>query len=81
MCMYSIMIGTFLMNSLLVLVLFYSGANRSFVSQSVSKDFVMALGMLDCPLRVPIANEHKVSTLSIFVIILWRRSLCPTRLT
>lgn len=49
------------MNSLPDLVLFDSGASRYF-----SRKFDISLGDLECPLRVSIANEHKVSTSSIF---------------
>ena len=43
----NIIIGTFLVNSLHVLVLFDSSSSRSFVSQSLSRDFDMTLGELE----------------------------------
>ena len=60
------MIGTFLVNSLSPLMLFDSSVSWSFVSQSFGRDVDMNLGQLDCPLRVPIANEHRVSALVVF---------------
>ena len=60
------LIGTFLVNSLPALVLFDSGASRTFVSQSFSRGFDMILGELECPLRVSIANEHGISASSVF---------------
>lgn len=56
--MFVILIGTFLVNSFPALALFNLGASRSFVSHSFNKDFVMALGVLECLLRVSIANEQ-----------------------
>ncbi|CAH1418425.1 unnamed protein product [Lactuca virosa] len=58
--------GTFLVNSLPALVLFDSGASRSFVSQTFSREFKVPVGELECPLRVSIANEHGVSASSIY---------------
>ena len=54
------------MNSLPVLVLFDLGASRSFVSQTFSRDFIMPVGELECPLRVSIANENGVSASSVY---------------
>ena len=60
MLIFMILLGTFLVNSLHALVLFDSGASQSFVSQSFSRSFDMALGELECPLRVSISNEHGI---------------------
>ena len=54
------MVSTFLVNSFPALVLFDSRASRYFVSRSFSREFVLPLGELECPLRVSIANEHGV---------------------
>lgn len=54
------------MNSLPALIIFDLGAIRSFLSQSFSRDFDMVIGELECSLRVSIANEHKVSSSSVF---------------
>ena len=54
------------MNSLPALVLFDSGASRSFVSQSFSRECSVLVGELECLLRVFIANEHGVSTSLIY---------------
>ena len=48
------------------MVLFDSGASRSFVSQSFSREFSAPVGELECPLRVSIANEHGVSASSVY---------------
>ena len=54
-CLYiDALIGTFLVNSLHALVLFDSGASRSFVSQSFCREFDMTIGELECLLRVSI---------------------------
>ena len=54
-------IGTFLVNGMTFHVLFDSGATRSFVSLSLSKKFRDALGTLDTPLMVEIADDRTVS--------------------
>ena len=54
------------MKYLHALVLFDSGASRSFVSQSFSREFSVPAGELECPLRVSIANEHEVSSSSVY---------------
>ena len=54
------------MNSFPDLVLFDSGASRSFVSQSFSSEFSVPVGELECPLRLSIANEHGVSASSVY---------------
>ena len=54
------------MNSLPALVLFDSGASRSFVSQTFSRGFSVPIDDLECPLRVSIANEHGVSASSVY---------------
>ena len=56
----------FLVNSFPALVLFRLGASRSFFSQLFSKEFAMPLGDLDCPFRVSIVNEHRVSASSVY---------------
>lgn len=56
------LLGTFLLKSLLDLMLFQSGTSRSFVSQSFGRAFDMNLRDLECPLRVYLANEERVST-------------------
>ncbi|KAJ9566564.1 hypothetical protein OSB04_002530 [Centaurea solstitialis] len=50
--------GTFLVNSLPALVLFDSGASKSFVSSSFCKGFTNVMGRLDKPLKVEIAAEE-----------------------
>ena len=60
------MLGTFLVNSLPALVLFESGASRSFVSQSFCREFALLIEELECLLRVSITNEHRVSAISIY---------------
>lgn len=64
--MFMFLIGTFLLNSLHALLLFDSGAIHSFVSQSFSMRFNMTLGELECKLQISIANEHRISTSSVF---------------
>lgn len=64
--MIMILLGIFLVNSLLALMLVDSGANHSFVSQPFSMSFNISLGDLECPLQVFIANEQEVSALSIY---------------
>ncbi|KAJ9537107.1 hypothetical protein OSB04_029840 [Centaurea solstitialis] len=56
-----VVIGTFLVNIRPTLVLFDSGASRSFVSQSFCKEFDQVLGDLDSPLTVEIADEKILS--------------------
>ena len=46
------------MNDILAMVLFDSGATRSFVSLALSKRFSRAPGELDCPLDVEIADDR-----------------------
>ena len=60
------LLGMFLMNSLPALVLFESGSSWSFVSWSFSREFVLPMGDLECPLQVSIANEHGDSDSSIY---------------
>ena len=55
------LLGTFLVNSLPILVLYDSGASRYFVSRSFGRQFRFPLRELECLLRVSIANEHGVS--------------------
>ena len=52
----------FLVNSLHDFMFFDSGASQSFVSQSFSREIVLPIGELECPLRVSIIHEHGVST-------------------
>ena len=54
------------MNDIPVLVLFDSGATRSFVSLALSKRFSESSGMLDCPLEVEIADERSVRASMVF---------------
>ena len=56
----------FLVNSLPALVLFDSGASRSFVSLTFSMEFGVPMDEFECSLRVSIANEHKVSASSVY---------------
>ena len=49
--------GTFPVNSLPALVLFDTGATKSFVSLSFCKNFSLVKGRLDEPLEVVIADE------------------------
>ena len=80
MLMFMILLGNFLVNSLSGLLLFDSGASRSFVSQSFSRSFNVSLGELECLLRVSITNEHESSTFSIFRIAFWRFLGCLNRM-
>ena len=48
------------MNDISALVLFDSGATRSFVSLALSKRFGGAPGVLDCPLDVEIVDDRTV---------------------
>lgn len=48
------------------LVLIESDVSRLFVLLSFRRNFYVAFGVLECPLRISIANKHKVSTTSIF---------------
>ena len=66
MIMFMILLGTFLVNSFLDLVLFDSSASRSLVSQSFSRGFDMPIGELECPLQISIANKHRVSASSVY---------------
>ena len=50
-------LGSFLVNGISALLLFDSGATRSFVSLALSKRFARALGELDCPLDVKIGDD------------------------
>ena len=53
-------IELFLVNDISTLVLFDSGATRSFVSLALSKNFVRAPGVLDSPLDVEIVDDRTV---------------------
>ena len=53
-------LGSFLVNRISALVLFDSGATRSFVSLAFNKRFVDALKELDCPLEVEIVDDRHV---------------------
>ncbi|KAL7593210.1 hypothetical protein Lser_V15G34740 [Lactuca serriola] len=55
-----VVIGSFLVNNIHALVLFDSGATRSFVSLVLSNRFVGAPGELDCPLDIDIADDRSV---------------------
>ncbi|KAL7592191.1 hypothetical protein Lser_V15G35285 [Lactuca serriola] len=65
---------SFLVNNISALKLLDSGATRSFVSLVLSKRFAGALGELDCPLDVKIADDrcvrvarvHRGCTLQLF---------------
>ena len=48
------------MNGISALVLFDFGATRSFVSLTLIKRFVDAMGELEYPLEVEIADDHHV---------------------
>ena len=52
--------GSFSVNGISAMVLFDSGATRSFVSLALSKRFSRAPGELDCPLEVEIADDRTV---------------------
>ncbi|XP_052624820.1 uncharacterized protein LOC128132335 [Lactuca sativa] len=52
--------GSFSVNDIPAMVLFDSGATRSFVSLVLSKRFSRAPGELDCPLEVEIADDRTV---------------------
>ena len=53
-------IGSFLVNDISAMILFDSGATRSFVSLALSKRFSKAPGELDCPLDIEIADDRTV---------------------
>lgn len=61
-----IVLGTFLVNFVLVLVLFDSDAIRSFVSVSFCRGFIIAYETLDQPLKVGIVVDPTVSTFEIY---------------
>lgn len=65
MLMFVFLIYTFLVNSLLSLVLFDLGASWSFVSHPFFRDFDMIVGELEFLLRASIANEHQIYALSV----------------
>ena len=66
MLMFTLLIGSFLMNSLPTLVFFDSGASKSFVSLSFSRAFDMNLREPKCLFAgFCIANEHEISALSV----------------
>ena len=54
------LLGSFLVKDIYSLVLFDSGATRSFVSLALSKRFAGAPRELDCPLDVEIADDLSV---------------------
>ena len=53
-------IGSFLVNNISALVLFDSGAIRSFVTLALSKRFSRASGERDCPLNVEIVDDRTI---------------------
>ena len=53
-------VGTFLVNSVPALVLFDSGASRSFISLAFSQHISISREVLSRPLRVSITDERKV---------------------
>ena len=53
-------VGTFLVNSVPALVLFDSGASRSFVSSAFSQHISVSREALSRPLRVSIAKERVI---------------------
>ena len=53
-------IGSFLVDDISTLVLFDSGATRSFLSLALSKRFFGAPGELDCPLDVEIVDDRTI---------------------
>ena len=55
----------FVVNGIHVLVLFDSGATRSFMSLALSKKFDIDPGALDFPLEVEIVDDHTVSALRV----------------
>ncbi|XP_052622888.1 uncharacterized protein LOC111885268 [Lactuca sativa] len=56
--------GSFLVNDISAMVLFDSGATRSFVSLALRKRFSRASGELDCPLYVEIVDDRTGSNLT-----------------
>ena len=60
-----ICVGTFLVSSVPALVLFDSGASRSFVSVAFSQHISIHREALDRPLRVSIAYERAVYALDV----------------
>ena len=60
------MLGTFLVDSVPALVLFDTGASRSFVSHAFSHRLSSALKALGYELEVEIASDRKVTTYSVF---------------
>lgn len=61
-----LLLGTFLVNFVRALVLFHSGASRSFVLSSFCRGFNIAREALSWPLRISIANDHAVSATDIY---------------
>lgn len=61
-----VIVGTFLVNSMPALVLFYSRASHSFVSLRLSKNFNHAIGNLDHPLRVEIVDDRMINALKFY---------------
>lgn len=59
-------IGSFSVNNISAMVLFDSGATRSFVSLALSKRFSRAPGELDCPLEVEIADDRTVRVARVY---------------
>ena len=59
-------VGTFLVNSVPALVLFDSGASRSFVSLAFSQHISVSREPLSRPLRVSIANDRVISATEVF---------------
>ena len=62
---YLLFIGSFLVNGISAMVLFDSGASRSFMSLALSKRFSRAPGELDCPLDVKITDDRTVRVASV----------------
>lgn len=56
----------FLVNKNFSLVFFYLGASQSFVSFAFIKNFNVALGALDHPFVMKIANDHSMRALRIY---------------
>ncbi|KAL7608806.1 hypothetical protein Lser_V15G12358 [Lactuca serriola] len=55
-----VVMGSFLVNGISALIMFNTGATRSFVSLALRKRFVGAPGELDCPLDVKITDDRIV---------------------
>ncbi|GKG08052.1 reverse transcriptase domain-containing protein [Tanacetum coccineum] len=61
-----VMTCTFFVNLLPARVIFDSGANRSFVSELFSRNFIVPISQLKPPLEVQIANSKIIHVANVF---------------